>query len=160
MSAFSDHAHEILPGIWLGNYVVAMDTVWLKQQEITCIFNCTKDIPFHTAAHWIKSRYRLPVDDNLAKEEIDNMCSWAAEAVSKAYHEWRAGHRLLIHCYAGRQRSAALVAMLLILLGKSADVAMKLIREKRPVAFFPVANFERAIRQFELDYNNALRRIV
>jgi protein tyrosine/serine phosphatase len=159
MPLFSDHAHEILPSIWLGNYVAATDTVWLKQQGITCIFNCTKDIPFHTAAYWVTQRYRLPVDDNLAASEIDNMCAWAAEAVAKVYQEWRAGHRILIHCYAGRQRSAALVAMLLILLlGKTADMAMEYIRKKRPVAFFPAANFERAIRQFELDYNNAIRR--
>lgn len=149
----SDHAHEILPGIWLGDAIAASDDSWILRNQISVIFNCTKDIPFHATARCITHRYRLPVDDNLQMSEIDNMAAWAAEAVLKAYHAWSAGNRVLIHCYAGRQRSAAIVAMLVILLlGKPMEDAMIFIRQKRPVAFFPAANFERAIRKFESDF--------
>ena len=39
-------AHEILPGLWLGNKYAALNNRWLKEQDITVVFNCTKDIPF------------------------------------------------------------------------------------------------------------------
>lgn len=153
MASFSDHAHEILPGIWLGNAIAASDNDWIMRNRISVIFNCTKDIPFSASARCITQRYRLPVDDNLQLTEIDNMTAWAAEAVLKAYYAWSAGNRVLIHCYAGRQRSAAIVAMLVILLlGKTMEEAMVFIRQKRPVAFFPAANFARAIQKFETDF--------
>ena len=156
MQMTSDHAHEILPGIWLGDAIAASDDSWILRNRISVIFNCTKDIPFRATAHCITQRYRLPVDDNLQAVEIDNMSAWAAEAVLKAYHAWSTGNRVLIHCYAGRQRSAAIVAMLVILLlGKPMEEAMNFIRQKRPVAFFPAANFGRAIQKFETDFMTA-----
>lgn len=156
MSSFSDHAHEILPGIWLGDAISASDDEWITRNQISVIFNCTKDIPFSATARCITQRYRLPVDDNLQASEIDNMSAWAAEAVLKAYNSWRAGNRVLIHCYAGRQRSAAIVTMLVILLlGKPMEEAMAFVRQKRPVAFFPAANFARAIQKFEADFFTA-----
>ena len=153
MPSFNDHAHEILPGIWLGDALAASDDEWILRNRISVIFNCTKDVPFAAKAPCITQRYRLPVDDNLQASEIDNMAAWAAEAVMKAYYAWRAGNRLLIHCYAGRQRSAAIVAMLVILLlKKPMEDAMTFVRQKRPVAFFPAANFARAIQKFETDF--------
>ena len=150
------NAHEIIPGIWLGNRVAAADAHWLRDNRIEVVFNCTKDLPFKKDYNC--HRYRLPVDDNLDPVEINNMGKWAAEAVSKAYLEWGAGRPMLIHCFAGRQRSAAVVAMLLIvILEKSNDEIMNYIRAKRPVAFFPSPNFLPAIQKFETDYTAALQ---
>lgn len=53
---------------------------------------------------------------------------------------------VLIHCSAGRQRSAALAAIVLMNLRNiSAEEAMARIRVARPEAFFPQANFAAAI---------------
>jgi protein-tyrosine phosphatase len=99
----------------------------------------------------------VPVDDNLEPVEINNMRVWAPEIVYKVLREYRAGHTILVHCFAGMQRSAAVVAMTLIVLTKkSPDEIMAKIRELRPIAFFPAANFEKSIRNFDQDFKKEL----
>jgi dual specificity phosphatase 12 len=142
-------AHEILPGLWLGDYRAALDDAWLSNKGIKTVFNCTKDLPFSRVA---LRQYRLPVDDNLAPAEIANMRAWGPEAVAKVVAELRRGAPVLIHCYAGRQRSAALMAMtLMVVMKKTALEAMTYIRSRRPVAFTPAPNFLSAIQGFEAD---------
>jgi protein-tyrosine phosphatase len=143
----SDNANEIVSRLWLGNSKAAHDEAFLKEKGIHTVFNCSKDIPFHPRA---KRCYRVPVDDNLRTEEIRNMELWSFETVSKLCQEYRSGATILVHCAAGMQRSAAVVAMFLLATAKvPADKAMEHIRAKRPIAFMPMANFERAIRGFE-----------
>lgn len=142
-------ANEIVSRLWLGNKQAAADEAWLKQHNITVVFNCTKTLPF---APYIRRMYRVPVDDNLEAEEIANMGAWASETQIKLVREYKAGRTILVHCHAGMQRSAAVVAMFLIAMtGMSADEAMAFIKSKRPVAFFPAANFEKAIRDWDED---------
>jgi dual specificity MAP kinase phosphatase len=132
-----------------------MDPEFLRANNITVVFNCTKDLPFHNS---VVKRYRVPVDDNLEAVEITNMHSWSPEIIAKLLREYKAGHTILVHCFAGMQRSACVVAMTLIALTKkTADEAMAFIREIRPIAFFPAANFERAIRGFERDLRVAMK---
>jgi protein-tyrosine phosphatase len=92
----------------------------------------------------------VPVDDNLRPEEIRNMELWSFETVSKLCQEYRNGATILVHCAAGMQRSAAVVAMFLLATAKvSSDEAMAHVRSKRPIAFMPMANFGPAIKGFE-----------
>lgn len=150
---FGANAHEILPGLWLGNKAASQDTAWLAEKGITTVFNATKDIPF---APTVQHAYRVPVDDNLEPSEINNLRRWAPEAVYKIIREYRAERPVLIHCYAGMQRSAALAAMTLIALKDfDAEKAIKFVRDRRSVAFFPVANFKDAIAGFEKDFREA-----
>ncbi len=150
MEVYSANAHEILPRLWLGNRAASEDNDWLASKGIRTVFNCTKTLPFSPLAI---HTYRVPVDDNLQAEEINNMRAWAPEAVLKLIREYKSGEAILVHCHAGMQRSAALVAMMLVAYKRmQPDEAMEFIREKRPIAFFPRANFERAIRGFTDDF--------
>jgi rhodanese-related sulfurtransferase len=150
----SEHAHEIVRGLWLGNRFASQDLEFLNGNKITCVFNCTKDLPFHSS---MTRRYRVPVDDNLQKVEINNLARWAPEIVFKIIHELKQGNNVLVHCAAGMQRSAAAVAMTLIAAFRMPkDHAMRYIRTKRPVAFFPAANFDAAIEAFETQFKNAI----
>jgi len=140
-------ANLILPRLWLGNKKASMDTEFLTKNNITVVFNCTKDLPFHTG---VLHRYRVPVDDNLEDVEIRHMYEWAPEIVFKLLHEYKAGNAILVHCFAGMQRSAAVIALFLMYVaGESSNKTMNFIRKKRPVAFFPAANFLPAIQEFE-----------
>ena len=142
-----DAANEILPGLWLGNGKAALDRGFLVKNSITTVFNCTKDILFSDI---IRRQYRVPVDDNLQTAEIRNMELWSFEIVAKLAKELNAGHKTLVHCAAGMQRSAAVMAMYLIATKQmTTDQAIAYIKEKRPIAFMPMANFEKAIRGFE-----------
>jgi dual specificity phosphatase 12 len=150
---FGANAHEILPGLWLGNLAASQDVDWLREKGIDTVFNATKNIPF---APTVKHAYRIPVDDNLEPVEIANMRRWAPEAVVKILREYKSGNPLLVHCHAGMQRSAALVAMMVIInKDYDAEKAMKFVRDRRAVAFFPVANFKDAIHGFESDFRSA-----
>jgi len=144
------NANEIIPGLWLGNRKASQDTDWLRENNITVIFNATKDIPFVPGN---RSMYRIPVDDNLEDDEIRNMELWSWEIVFKVIKEYNAGKKILIHCYAGVQRSAAITAMVLIAKYRcSADTAIKYIKSKRPIAFYIQANFYRSIKGFEKSF--------
>lgn len=155
---FGAHAHEILPGLWLGSKAAAEDTAWQQEKGIYSIFNATKTLPFPETA---KFTHRIPVDDNLAPTEIANMEKFAPEALFKMIREMKAGHPILVHCHAGMQRSAALVAMYLIAnRGLNADQAMKYVRDRRSVAFFPMANFKDAIYGFERTFLDTKQKIL
>jgi predicted protein tyrosine phosphatase len=150
------NAHEIIPRLWLGNAKASMDPDFLQRHHINVIFNCTKDFPFSMLPS-IERKYRLPVDDNLEDEEIRNMELWAPETVMHIVQEYGRGSRILVHCAAGMQRSAAAVAMTLIVLkGWHADEAMKYVKSIRRIAFMPSANFRRAIEAFDQYYFNQL----
>lgn len=141
-------AHEILPGLWLGNKGASQDVQWLRANQIGAIFNCTKDLPFVQGV--VPHMYRIPVDDNLQPDEIRNLGGWAWEICLKINRERTQGNRVLVHCFAGMQRSAAVVAMVLLANYRcTTDEAIAFIKSRRPVAFFGHANFYPAIKHFE-----------
>jgi protein tyrosine phosphatase len=148
------NAHEIIPRLWLGDAVASMDQDFIQRNNIVAVFNCTKNLPF---SPMIPIKYRIPVDDNLQESEIRNMELWSGEIAYKIISEYIEGKTILVHCAAGRQRSAASVAFTLIALLKmrALDV-MKMIKEKRAVAFFPRANFGRAIDYFDRRFHGEI----
>lgn len=151
-----ENANLITHNLWLGNAKAAHDEEFLRKNNIFTVFNCSKDISFHPLA---KRCYRVPVDDNLKREEIRNLELWSFEIISKLCKELKSGNTVLVHCAAGMQRSAAVVAMYLIAVHKvTSEEAMRHIREKRPIAFMPMANFQPAIQAFERELDALLQR--
>ena len=143
-------ADEIISGMWLGNRNAALDEQWLGEKGIRSVFNCTKDIPFVTS---IPRKYRIPVDDNLEEREIRNMELWSYEIVYKIMREYKTGEPMLIHCAAGMQRSAASVALFLIVFkNMTPQQAITYIQQRRPIAFRPSANFRKSIEGFYESY--------
>ena len=147
-------AHEIVPGIWLGNRRAALNEGWLKEKNITTVFNASKDIPFSPI---IKRQYRIPVDDNLQPEEIRNMTLWSHETVYKVIKEQNDGNTILIHCFAGMQRSAAIMGMYLIAKkGMTWNQVISYIQGIRPIAFNPQANFKDSLIAFYKSYHEEI----
>ena len=150
---FIDDANLILPGLWLGNGKSSMNEDFLKKNKITTVFNCTKDLPFHSS---IRKRYRVPVHDNLKEEEIRNMELWSFEIVYKLTKEHKQGN-VLVHCYAGMQRSAAVVAMYLIAnKNMKCNESITYIKSKRSIAFMPFTNFYKSIDGFQKEYERTI----
>jgi len=149
------NADEIIPRVWLGNRYAAVDDDWLSKNGIDTVFNCTKDLPFHES---IENRYRVPVDDDLTSEEINNMSRWSPEIAYKILREYKKGKNILVHCAAGMQRSAAAVTFFLITLtGERAPKLMSAIRKIRPIAFVPSANFNKSISYYDNLYHNDIK---
>jgi protein-tyrosine phosphatase len=144
---------EILPGLWLGSIKAATNEHWLSSRRIKSVFNCTKDIPYHP---YVVRKYRIPVDDNLQMSEIRNLELWSFEVVCKILNEYKTGEPILIHCAAGVQRSAATMAMVLIVLkNMTPHDAIDFIRRKRSVAFRPAVNFLDSIEGFYKSYQKS-----
>lgn len=147
-------ADEILPGLWLGNRKAALDSTWIGEKGIKCVFNCTKDIPF---LPFIQRQYRVPVDDNLRQEEIRNLQLWSFEIVKKMFYEYKTGQPILVHCAAGMQRSAACIAMFLIVVKHfTPQQAIQFIQSKRSIAFRPFANFKQSIEGFYSSFQSEI----
>lgn len=148
------NAHEIIPRLWLGNAKASMDEDFLRGNNIVVVFNCTKNLSFSPI---VPIKYRVPVDDNLEEDEIRNMELWSAEIAYKMMNEYVEGKTILVHCMAGMQRSAASVAFFLIAYLKMRALdAMKMIKEKRRVAFYPRANFGRSIDYFDRRFHGQI----
>ena len=143
----AEDATEILPNLWLGNVRASMDENFIRTKKIQVVFNCTKNLPF---CHLIPVKYRVPVDDNLEEDEIRNMQLWSSEITFKMLSEYTSGKPILVHCMAGMQRSAASLAMMLIVYKNiHAQEAMKMIKDRRNIAFLPSPNFLRSIQYFD-----------
>jgi hypothetical protein len=154
MDMFQAHANEIIPGIWLGDYHSSQDETFLRSQHIDVVFNCTKNLGFSSV---VPIKYRVPVDDNLEQEEIRNMSLWSSEIAFKIMREYMSGKRILVHCMAGRQRSAASVAFFIITLKRChADEAIAFIKSKRSIAFFPSANFKPSIEHYDNEFHDKI----
>jgi hypothetical protein len=146
----SSAASEIIPGrLWLGGIRAALDENFLTKEKITVIFNCSKDIPFIQLPQEM-TYYRVPVDDNLQDEEINNMTKWSPEIVYKLLKEYHEDKNILIHCAAGMQRSAAACIMFLMTLWKQPQQPVFVfMRERRPIVFQPGMNFKNSVDWYE-----------
>ena len=138
---FSNNADQIIPRLWLGNFESSQDEQFLKQNRITVIFNCTKDLPFLKLPGVYK--YRVPVHDNLQMSEILSMKDWIEKVVPLIDLHYQKGRSILIHCFAGMQRSAIItLSYLYAYQTKDPGEALYLIKSNRPIAFTPYMNFK------------------
>ncbi len=153
MSSFKDY-DEVYPNIFIGGSDASKDKDFIKNENIEVIVNCTKDLnnvfepifinPIESAPievqNWIKNNtvkyYRLPIDDNGKKEELDNFYILSPQIIKELEKEYHSGKRILIHCLAGAQRSCSLTAYLLMkITGKKFDEVSLMIVNKRKQAF-------------------------
>lgn len=139
--------NKISENLYLGG-IQSSEKNW---NDFRLIVNCTKDIPFQSEQFGMDSPecIRIPISDT--PEECENFLKYIYETnvlrkMNQAIHE---GKPVLVHCYAGAQRSCALVACYLIeFYGVIPLVAMEHVRKHRPIAFFGGANFSQAIQRF------------
>jgi protein-tyrosine phosphatase len=149
-----EDATEIIPRLFLGNVKASMNENFIRNKNIQVVFNCTKNLEFSPN---IAIKYRIPVDDDLTEDEIRNMELWSNEIAFKIMSEYIDGKTILVHCMAGMQRSACAVAFFLIAFMRLRALdAMKMIKEKRPIAFHPRANFGRAIDYFDRKFHGEI----
>jgi len=136
-----DNANQIIPRLWLGNFNSSQDANFLKQNRITVVVNCTKDLPFLKLPGVFK--YRVPVHDNLEMVEILSMIGWIEKVLPLIDQHYQKGRTILIHCAAGMQRSAIITLSYLYKYHThNAGEALYAIKSRRPIAFTPFMNFK------------------
>lgn len=95
------------PNLWIGDRDDSLDKKWFQEKKVTAVFNCTPDLLFRPNAG-VTLQYRLSLHDD--PDDIPVMTRRLPAAVRKLAAARAAGHNVLVHCRAGQQRSACLVA--------------------------------------------------
>jgi atypical dual specificity phosphatase len=138
-------ATQIIPNLWLGNIIDSRNSEFLKQIDV--VINCSTNIPFYSKD---TQNIRIRVEDNLEKEEIENMFKYLDNTADFLHKTLLENKAIFVHCYAGKQRSATVIcAYLMKYLKLSYKDTTELMQTKRLVIFTPLPNFDVALKQFE-----------
>ena len=144
-----EFANEIIPNLWLGNRNAPQEIGNLVKNNIKLVINCSKDIiyPIDSNIHVI----RLPIHDMNSVESNDILSDKIdyLTYIINVYLNNNIG--VLVHCYAGVQRSATVVlCYLLKYKNMSLDMAKAIMKEKRSIVFFPYPTFDIFINNYAL----------
>jgi dual specificity MAP kinase phosphatase len=155
---FRNNADLVINNIWLGNKSSALDRNFLNSNNIKLVINCTTDI---NISEWYETDninyIRLPIHDwnsesnnNILKAEIMNIIK--TMNIYKKNNE-----NILVHCFAGMQRSATVIACyLMYYYDFRPEDAILYIRNKRNIAFQPYPTFNSFIFDYKkkIEYKN------
>ena len=95
----------------------------------------------------------LPVHDS--PDECDNLLNMIKETriLENIHHALQQNKPVLVHCFAGMQRSATVVICYLIKYKHMSVVeAKELMKSKRNIVFLPYPTFDNFINNYELKY--------
>jgi len=133
--------NEIVENLYLGSKQALQ-----YSGMFSMIVNCTNDIPFPDGC---RNGIRIAVNDD--PHQCKKMIQYIADTgvLEKMNESIRKGEPVLVHCFAGMQRSCAIVACYLMKYYHfTPNQCIGFIRERRPVAFFGGANFFRAMEYY------------
>ena len=118
---------EIISGLWIGTVDMMYNKAFLKDNQITLIFNCTQDYKF-TDDTTIKN-IRIPLSDNLMNT-IDKIRVHKDKILSSIDTSLET-HNILVCCYDGITNSPFIVSLYLLNYGGIAkDNIKKIIQSK------------------------------
>jgi hypothetical protein len=130
INSLFENVNNIIPenkksgALWLGNYKSALDPVFLKDNKISVIINCSVDLPYiydilDATNHGLQKleTFRIPVYDSLLDQDIYIMEQYLHTVLPFILKKLLKEHKnILIHCHAGAQRSACIVTAVLFVL--------------------------------------------
>ncbi|EJU02279.1 hypothetical protein DACRYDRAFT_15605 [Dacryopinax primogenitus] len=128
MSSLDDPMHQVIPHLWLGDYLAANSPDLLRQHGITHVISAIRWKP--QVVQGVRYMY-VEVDDTPEADLLAHLpacVSFISDALSSS-------SSVLVHCQAGVSRSATIVvAYLMSTLSLSTEAALELVRAARPQA--------------------------
>ena len=119
-----------------------------SSDKFSMIINCTRnsDIPF-PKNH--RNCIRIPIDDDPSESAKMLSYIYDTQVMELMHNSIIKKEAVLVHCFAGMQRSCALVACYLMQYYNITPIeAIDYIKEKRPIAFWGNVNLLTTIEQF------------
>lgn len=142
---------EVMPGLWLGNIKIAQNLSFFETNDIHCVINCSKDLPFYCNKC---ENIRISVNDDLKISEINKLYEYFDKAADFINSRLLDNKNILVHCYAGKQRSASIIVVYLM---KYCDLSLKnsiiVLKSKREIVFTPTINFRKSLLKYEKKIN-------
>lgn len=138
--------YQIIPNLYLASYNEAEESA----PSGFFMINCTKNLPMIR-----DPGIRFPIDDDKHPSTIQYMSDSFHMLVNLIQSKIDNGQHVVVHCQAGQQRSAAVVAAYLMKTFRlTTDQAISYIKSKKPDAFFWGVNFMDALNQWEFICNH------
>jgi len=142
-------SNQITDKVWLGNYADSSNENFIKDNNIKVIINCSKDLPFYFNNQEVPYKYRIPVDDDRQDNSLYIMYLYLPKIVDIMKFHINRNENIYVHCHAGMQRSACVVAAYLISKHNlHPGAAITHIKNQRPIAFSPFINFEKSLLSY------------
>ena len=139
---------EILPNLWLSGYKYACKKSFLEEKGIRLIINCSTNIEFAKDIPNIK-KIRIPVNDSLQENDIDLLTIYLPKTTLILAKYFKNMEPVIVHCYAGKQRSATVIAAFLMSITKlEPRTIIALIQSKKRNAFRPCINFSKSLNEY------------
>ena len=159
---FGYHSYaKINSQLYLSDCSSPMNPTFIKNHHVNVIVNCSTNIKFHTEIlnlPHIKT-YRLSVKDDLSIISIMKMTKILQYISPILNKHLNLGHVILIHCRAGIQRSASVMAGLFMYrYNLTKWESIKIIRSKRLLVFLPMVNFSLSLDMYQ-KYLETLKKI-
>jgi protein-tyrosine phosphatase len=136
--------YEILPKLYLSSFA-SIDT----SDDDLFIVNCTKDLPMKHS-----NNYRISVNDDLCDASFKIMYESFTDVVDIIDINLKNNKTVIVHCFAGIQRSAAVICAYLMIHGYTLEDAILFMRQKKPDVFIGSINFIDSLQKLQLDLLN------
>ena len=144
-----DNANEIISNLWLGNRNSPLEKENLKKCNIKLIINCTKDIVYMVDQDI--QVIRLPIHDENSEESNQILKQKINDLLYLIDVYLNTNLGVLVHCYAGVQRSATVVLCYLIKYKHyNIEMAKVIMKNRRSIVFFPHPTFDIFLNNFAL----------
>jgi protein-tyrosine phosphatase len=153
--------NKIHKGLFLGDIIAGNDLAYLVENDISLVINLSDIVYTSTQEEISKHNIRfinISVRDH--PDDAELLLSHIPKLVDIIHKHISNNKNVLVNCYAGRQRSAAVVACYLIthIFDTSVSESIDLIQSNRPCAFTPKPNFYNIIQKY-YEYINSPQEI-
>jgi len=143
------YANEIISNLWLGNRNSPNEKNNLEKNNIKLIINCSKDIIYDVDPNIQVVRLAIHDLDSIESNTIlTDKINYLLYLINIYLNN---NFGVLVHCYAGVQRSATVVlCYLLKYKNMNLNMAKTIMKEKRSIVFFPYPTFNTFINNYAL----------
>jgi hypothetical protein len=144
-------ADNIVPFLWLGNFKAATDASFLRNNNIRFVLNCTRQrSPLRLYDDLGIQSFQFFLDDSDDQRNNDTLVREALLVQQHIDEYISKGMNVLVHCHAGMQRSATMVAVYLMVKYGCNDIdnIIYFIKSRRPIAFGNRATFRNFLANF------------